>query len=274
MGKRFNSKMWITGLLMAVSLAGCGDDGGTPAASTVGSAASSSDAIKGAVSTAAGAVSLGTAGNYAILAQSGVSTTPISVVTGNVGVSPAARGYLTGWSLINEPTDTYFTSAQVVAPGKLYAADNVGGVTSVDLTTAVVNRETAYTDAAGRAPGFTELYAGNLGGQTLAAGVYKWGSAVTIPTSVTLKGSATDVWIFQVAQTLTMATDTKIILDGALAKNVFWQVAGAVDIGARSNFEGIVLGQTSITLGNLASVNGRLLAKTAVILNANTVKVP
>ena len=84
------------------------------------------------------AVNLGTAGNFVILAKAGVSTIPHSVVTGNVGVSPVARGSLTGWSLITEPTDTYFTSAQVVLPGKLYAADQVGGTTSTDLHTAVL----------------------------------------------------------------------------------------------------------------------------------------
>jgi len=277
MGNKFISKLGIMGLLMAAALTGCGDDGGgssIPIASTGPSAADSSAAIRGAVSTEAAAVKLGAAGNYAILAKNGVSTVPGSVVTGNVGLSPTARVGLTGWSLIAEPTDTYFTSSQVVSPGKLYAADNAGGTTSVDLTTAVGNMGTAYTDAAGRAPGFTELYSGNLGGQILAPGVYKWSSAVLIPANITLKGSATDVWIFQVAQTLTMAADTKIILDGALAKNIFWQVAGAVTIEARSQFEGIILGQTSITMKTGAKANGRLLAQSAIILDANTVKVP
>ena len=93
----------------------------------------------GSVCKGAACVSLGQAANYAILAKSGVSSVPSSVVTGNVGLSPKARIGLTGWSLISEPTDTYFTSAQVAAPGKLYAADNVGGTTSADLTTAVGN---------------------------------------------------------------------------------------------------------------------------------------
>jgi hypothetical protein len=231
-----------------------------------------------------GSVSLGTAGDlkaaagYAILAKDGVSTVPDSVVTGNVGLSPTARTGLTGWSLITEPTDTYFTSAQVVAPFKLYAADNVGGTTSADLTPAVLSMQAAYTDAAGRtatSAATTNVGAGTLTSLTLTPGVYEWGTAVTIPTDLTLNGSATDVWIFKVAGTLDMAAAKNVILSGgAQAKNIFWQVSGAVTIGANTHFEGIILGQTSITFGNLASINGRLLAQSTVILGATTVTQP
>ena len=224
------------------------------------------------------AVNLGTAANYAILAKAGVATVPSSVVTGNVGVSPIARGGLTGWSLITEPTDTFFTSAQVVAPGKLFAADNVGGTTASDLTTAVLNGEAAYTDAAGRSAtsaATTNVGAGTLTDLTLVAGVYEWGSAVTIPTDLTLSGSATDVWIFKVGGTLDMAAAKNVILSGsAQSKNIFWQVSGATTIGANTHFEGIILDATGITFGNLASINGRLVAGTAVNLDATTVTQP
>ncbi len=224
-------------------------------------------------------VVLGTAGNYAILAKTGVSTVPTSLVTGNVGVSPYARGSLTGWSLISEPTDTSFTSVpQVFSPFKLYAADNVGGTTSADLSTAVLNMGTAYTDAAGRkatSAATTNVGAGTLTSLTLAPGVYEWGSNVTIPTDLTLNGTATDVWIFKVAGTLGMAAAKNVILSGgALPQNIFWQVSGAVTIGANTHFEGIILGMTSITFGNLSSINGRLLAQTAVVLDATTVTQP
>jgi len=268
-------------LLAAAVVAGCGGGGGgggvvvaEPAQTTAG----------GPVCTGANCVPLGTAGNlgaasgYAILAKDGVSTVPNSVVTGNVGLSPTARVGLTGWSLITEPTDTSFTSAQVAAPGKLFAADNVGGTTSSDLTAAVGTMETAYTNAAGRtatSAATTNVGAGTLTGLTLAASVYEWGSAVTIPTDLTLNGSATDIWILKVAGTLDMAAAKNVILTGgALAKNVFWQVSGAVTIGANTHFEGIILGQTSITFGNLSSINGRLLAQSAVVLDATTVTVP
>jgi hypothetical protein len=224
------------------------------------------------------AVVLGTAGNYVILAETGVATVPSSVVTGNVGVSPIARIALTGWSETYDVTDTYATSGQVVAPFKLYAADLVGGTTSADLGTAVFNMQTAYTDAAGRtatSAATTNVGAGTLTSLTLAPGVYEWGSAVTIPTDLTLNGSAIDVWIFKVAGTLDMAAAKSVILNGgAQPQNIFWQVSGAVTIGANTHFEGIVLGKTSITFGNLASINGRLLAQTAIILDATTVTQP
>ena len=261
---------------LLIFVTGCGGNGGESINS--GSAASNGAATTGSVSTEAAAVALGTAANYAILAKTGVSSVPASVVTGNVGLSPAARVFLTGWSLITEPTDRYFTSAQVVAPGKLYAADNVGGITSSELTTAVANMGTAYTAAAGRtatSAATTNVGAGTLTSLTLTPGVYEWGSAVTIPTDLTLSGNSTDVWIFKVAGTLTMAAAKNVILSGgAKAKNIFWQVSGAVTIGANTHFEGIILGQTSITLGNLASINGRLLAQSAVVLDAVTVTVP
>ena len=109
----------------------------------------------------------------------------------------------------------------------------------------------------------------------LAPGVYKWSSGLLIPTGVTLTGNATDVWVFQIAQDLTVASATDITLaGGALPKNIFWQVSGAVTIGTTSHFEGIVLSQTSITLETGASINGRLLAQTAVDIDSATVTQP
>jgi hypothetical protein len=223
-------------------------------------------------------VNLGTAGNYAILAQTGVSTVPPSVVTGDVGVSPVTSAALTGWALTADLTNTYSTSEQVVAPGKLYAADNVGGTTAVDLTTAVADMGFAYDDAAGRivtSADTLNVGAGTLTDLTLAPGVYEWGSALDIPTDLALNGSSTDVWIFKVAGTLTMAAAKNVTLaGGALPQNIFWQVSEGVTIGAGTHFEGIILGKTSITFGNLASINGRLFAQTAVVLDGTTVTAP
>jgi hypothetical protein len=115
-----NPLTWSMTLLMTALVAGCG--GGASGGGAVAPATQ-----VGAVCSGAGCVSLGTSANYVILAKAGVSTVPSSVVTGNVGLSPAARGFLTGWSLIGEPTDTAYTSAQVVGGGHLYAADMVGG---------------------------------------------------------------------------------------------------------------------------------------------------
>jgi hypothetical protein len=133
----------------------------------------------------------------------------------------------------------------------------------------------AFTDAAGRTPNVTELGAGNIGGMTLSPGVYKWGTGVLVPTALTLNGSATDVWIFQIAQTLTVSNATDVVLTGgALPQNVFWQVTGLASIGTTSNFNGVVLSATAITLGTGAVVHGRLLAQTAVSMDGNTVVEP
>jgi hypothetical protein len=262
--------VWSAALLLAAFVAGCG---GTSENTILGPGLGPT----GGVCTGTGCVSLGTSANYAILAKTGVSTVPNSVVTGNVGLSPAARGGLTGWALITEPTDTSFGSAQVVAPGRLFAADNVGGTTSVDLTTAVLNMQTAYTAAAGMAPAGVGGCpgAGIMSGLTITAGVYTCANPVTIPTSITLNGTATDVWVFQFAQTLDQSAATQVNLTGgALPKNVFWQVAGIVTIGTTALMQGVILAQTAIHVATGATVNGRLLAQTAVTLGQNTITQP
>ncbi len=217
-------------------------------------------------------VDLGTAKDYVILAKSGISTVPTSDVTGDLGISPAAASDITGFSLTADATNVSSTSPQVT--GKVYAADYESPTPS-NLTTAVSDMELAFTDAAGRSPDEIELGAGDIGGKTLTPGVYKWGTGVLIPTDVTLAGSANAVWIFQIAQDLTVSNATKVVLTGgARAKNVFWQVSGQVDLGTTAHFEGVVLGQTAITLQTGASINGRLLAQTAVTLDASTVVEP
>ena len=217
-------------------------------------------------------VNLSTAGNFVILAKSGISTVPTSAITGNIAVSPAAAGSITGFSLQADASKVFSSSTQVT--GKVYAA-NYSSSTPDNLTSAVGDMQLAFTDAAGRAPDLIELGEGNIGGKTLAAGVYKWSSGLLIPTALTLSGSATDVWIFQVAQNLTMSSATQIYLaGGALPKNIFWQVSGYVEIGTTAHFEGNILSQTSISLRTGASINGRLLAQTAVTLDSNIVNQP
>ncbi len=217
-------------------------------------------------------VVLNTAGNYAILAKSAISTVPTSKITGHIAVSPAAASYITGFSLTADASNQFATSLQVI--GRVYAADYTAPTPS-NLTTAVNNMETAFTDAAGRAPDVTELGAGNIGGMTLQPGVYKWGTGLLIPTNVTLTGSPTDVWIFQIAQNLTVAGGAKILLSGgALPRNIFWQIAGAAELGTTAHLEGVILSQTSITLRTGASINGRLLAQTAISLDSSTVVAP
>jgi len=246
---------------------------GAQSAAGIGLAASHSWQFTTGDSAAAGLpVDLGTAGDYAILAKAAISTVPTSAVTGDIGVSPAAATYVTGFELTADATNVFATSDQVT--GNVYAADYEVPTPS-NMTTAISDMEFAFVDAAGRAPDVTELGAGTLSGSTLTAGVYQWGTGLLIPTDLSLTGSATDVWIFQVAQDLTMSNGTSVLLTGgALPKNVFWQVSGQVDLGTTVHFEGVVLSQTAITLGTGASVEGRLLAQTAVILRSSTVVEP
>jgi hypothetical protein len=214
-------------------------------------------------------VRLGTAGSFAILAKSGISSVPQSVITGDIGVSPITAAAITGFSLTADASNVYSTSAQVT--GKVYAAD-YASPTPIRLGTAVGDMMTAYTDAAGRAANHTNLYAGDISGRTLAPGVYKWNTALRINSNVTLKGGPSAVFIFQVSKGITQATYTKIILSGGVqAKNIIWQSAETVAIGSGAHFEGTVLGKTNITLGTKASINGRLFAQTAVTLIKSTV---
>lgn len=217
-------------------------------------------------------VNLGTSGSFAILAESGISTVPTSAITGDIGISPAAASYITGFSLTADATNVFSTSPQVV--GKVYAADYAPPTPS-NMTTAVGDMQTAFTDAAGRAPAVTELGAGDISGMTLSQGVYKWGTGLLISTDVTLSGSANDVWIFEIAQDLTVANGANIkLIGGARAKNIFWQVSGAATLGTTSHFEGDILCQTAIDLRTGASINGRLLAQTAVNIDSSTVVKP
>ena len=211
-----------------------------------------------------------------LLAKTGITNvTGSSITGGNLGLSPAASSYLTGFALSADATNTFSTSPSVVAPGKIYAS-TYAPPTPTNLTTAVLNMQTAYTDAAGRTnPDFLNLGSGDLSGKTLAPGLYKWGTSVTIPTDVTISGTAKDVWIFQISNDLEIASAKRVILSGgALAKNVFWQVAGQVTVHATAHFEGVILCQTQITLQTNASLHGRALAQSLVALDDNVVTAP
>lgn len=209
---------------------------------------------------------LGLAGNFGILSKSGITNVYKSTITGDVGTSPIA-----GTALL-------LACDEVV--GTIYTVNDAGPacrvVNASMLTTAILDMEAAYTDLAGRAnPHFINLHAGDLGGKTLVPGLYKWDSTLAIPLDVTLAGSSNDVWIFQISGTLDLASAKKVILTGgAQAKNIFWVVAGAVTLGTYSHFEGTILGKTSLSLLTGASMNGRLLAQTAVTLQMNTITRP
>ncbi|MDD2230287.1 MAG: ice-binding family protein [Candidatus Cloacimonetes bacterium] len=218
-------------------------------------------------------VDLGTAEDFVILANAGISTVPSSAITGNIGVSPASAAALTGFSETMHSSGTYSTCPQVV--GKMYAAD-YNSPTPTMLGTAVGDMITAYNDAAGRiTPDHLNLGSGNLNGLTLTPGLYKWGTGILLSSAVTISGGANDVWIFQVGEGITFDSGANVILSGgANPKNIIWQSAGVVALGTAAHLEGIVLSATAITLATGATVNGRLLAQTAVTLDQSVVTQP
>jgi hypothetical protein len=246
--RKFNGLMLGLGAFVLLSLSGAG----------------------AALAAGATPVNLGTAGNYVLLSKAGISTTGATHVTGDIAVSPIAATAVTGFGLVRDSSGTFSRSSLVT--GRVYAA-NYSVPTPSTLTVAVKDMETAYTNAAGRTAGVTELGAGKIGGLTLAPGVYKWGTSVNIATDVTLSGGKNAVWIFQIAGTLSISSAKKVILQGgAQAKNIFWQVAGSTTLGTYSVFNGTILDKTNVALQTGAVLNGKALAQTAVTLDANSVK--
>ena len=225
--------------------------------------------LGGTAARAATTVNLGTAANYIILSETGVSTTAGTKVVGNIGVSPIAGTAITGFGL-TQTKPTYATSSMVT--GKVFAA-SYAAPTPAHLTTAIGDMTRAYDSAAARKnPNHSELGAGNIGGMTLKPGLYKWSSSVTIPSNVTLSGSQYGIWIFQIAGTLNMSAGKKVILTGgALDKNIVWQVAGAATLGTTAVLHGTVLDKTGMVLKTGAVLHGRAFAQTAITLDSNSI---
>jgi len=200
-------------------------------------------------------VNLGTASPFAVLAGSTITNTGSSVISGNIGLSPGTS--ITGFppgvqsSGVTDKTDATALSAE-------------GAATS------------AYLDAAGRTP--FSVAPSDLGGSTLAAGVYESASSMSLTGTLTLNGGgdADAVFIFQAGSTLTTASGSDVVLEnGAQACNVFWQVGSSATVGTTSDFAGTILALSSATLDTGATVRGRVLARNgAVTLDDNTISVP
>jgi hypothetical protein len=271
------------GLCALLLLTACGDDNGSAGVDgSMGGADSAPNnppnpsGLGPAPVELGGSTDLAAAGAYVILAKTGITNvTGSSITGGHLGLSPAAATFITGFGMTADSTNVFSTSASVVTPARIYAS-NYAVPTPSNLTTAVLDMQAAYTDAAARnQPDFLNLGSGNIGGLTLAPGLYTWGTGVTIPTDVTIAGSATDVWIFQISNALDVSTGKKILLSGgAQAKNIYWQVAGAVTLHASSQFEGVIMSKTGITLQTLATLHGRALAQTLIALDNNAITAP
>ncbi|MFS8069304.1 MAG: ice-binding family protein [Byssovorax sp.] len=191
-------------------------------------------------------VNLGTAAPFAVLAGSGVANTGLTTVTGDLGVSPGSS--VTGFG-----------------PGTVVGTQHVANPTAAQAQVALT---TAYNDAAGRTLCPVSV-AGNLGGLTLAPGLYKSTSGLEISSgNLTLdaKGNTKAVFIFQMATTLSTTAGRQVILkNGAKASNVFWQVGSSATFGTTTIFKGNVMANQAITLNNGAKLDGRALARVAAV---------
>lgn len=197
-------------------------------------------------------VNLGVAANFGVLAGTTVTSTGLTNVTGDLGVSPGNA--VTGFP-----------------PGTVTGTEHINDTTAAQAQTDLT---TAYNNLAGRT-GATNV-SGNIGGQTLTPGLYKSTSSLEISLgdlTLDAQGNASAIFIFQIASTLVTTTDRKVILTGsANAFNVFWQVGSSATIGTNSTFKGNILAYASITLTSGATLEGRALARTgAVTLDTNRV---
>jgi len=199
-------------------------------------------------------ITLGSLTGFRILAGSTVANTGPTAVDGDIGVwaGSSVTGFPPGTL-----TGTIYTGP---GPGPAQTAQS-------DLTV-------AYNEAAGKPPGTS--VSGNIGGLTLAPGVYTATSSLAISSgdlTLTGLGDSNAVFIFQIASTLTVTSGRLVILTGgAQAANVFWQVGSSATLGTGSDFSGIIMALASITLETGATLHGRALASTGgVTLDSNVV---
>jgi hypothetical protein len=200
---------------------------------------------------AATTVPLGTAKSFAILAGSGITNTGPTTVKGDIGTYPTKS--ITG-------------AASLTVTGTNHAGDAVTQKAKTDLVT-------AYNSAAGEGP--TSPIAADLAGRTLTAGVYNSASSIGLSGVLTLDGGGNPdaVFVFQAGSTLTTGSASNVVLiNGAQACNIYWQVGSSATLGTGSTFRGTILALTSITVTTGVTVQGRVLARNgAVTLDTDTI---
>jgi hypothetical protein len=245
-------------------------------------------------------VDLKTAGDFTLLSRAGISNVPPSLITGDAGVSPIKVTAITGFVL--SPVSIGTTVVTEISPtrqitGNVYAA-GFAPPTPAKMIQAIDDMEAAYTDAAARLTSidtadparFLNVKAGLIGGETFTTGVYTWGTFVGIPAGkdITLQGSETDVFIFQLAGYLSVGAGSKVVLMNPVgvicdaptvtncpkASNIFWQVAEYVTTGASSHLEGVLLVKKTAAFAASATLNGRVLSQTSIALSMVTITAP
>jgi hypothetical protein len=182
---------------------------------------------------------------------------------------------MTGWSftgIVGVPGVGYQQSAQVT--GKIYSSDAASDPTTV--AGAIGDMLIAYNLGAGYASDATNPgTGGDMGGLTLTRGVYAFSGGninATIATALTLCGSSTDVFIFQIPGTFDVSSSI-ILTGGVLPSNVFWIVEGTsgATIEAGANFQGILLSGFAINCKAGATITGGLYAQSDMSLISDTV---
>jgi hypothetical protein len=233
-----------------------------------------------ALVSAATAIDLGEAGNYVILTKTGISTVPASDITGKIGVSPIAATAITGFGLTMHSGGQHSTASQIT--GTAVAAD-YGGPAASELTTAVSDMLAAYNEAAASeaTASFTTTEPGVIGGSTLSTGVYSFGTGISFDSDITFDGGSTDgslstdVFIVQTTGSVSQAKGTRVNLSGgAQAKNIFWQVAGRVEVGAGAHMVGVLLVKEDALFKTGSSLDGRVLAETRCDLDHSVITQP
>src|SRR5688572_21033412 len=159
-------------------------------------------------------VALRSAGNFAVLAGATVTSTGGTRVNGDLGVWPGTA--VVGFAGI-------VPGGPGTVNGTIHAGDAVAQTAQGDLTT-------AYNDAAGRSLDAVIVANADLGGRTLAPGLYKSSGTLAITGNLTLdgQGDPNAIFIFQAASSLNTAAGSQVLLSGeAKAANVFWQVGAS-----------------------------------------------
>ncbi|MEO8451937.1 MAG: ice-binding family protein [Gemmatimonadota bacterium] len=200
---------------------------------------------------------LGAAAAFAVLGSTAVSCTGVSNIAGDVGVAPA--GSVSGFP----------APCTISSPGA-----PVPHVNDAAATTAQADVTPAYNALAAMACG-TALTGQDLGGMTLAPGVYCFTSSAQLTGILTLAGPANGLWVFQVATALTTGTSSQVVMSGGgQVKNVFWQVGSSATIGQTTAFQGNIIAAVSVTLVQGASLHGRALSKAGVTMDTNLITLP